>query len=170
MRQSRTMSKVEATANVVVGYVLAIATQIVVFPVFGIETGLAQHLTIGLVFVGISFARGYLLRQLFERIKKQEWAGLAASPVGGTTSSERPLALRLLRVRALNYFERCLHLTPPRKRAAPSSYGFKPKIGQASILRPWSTPSAGARLYVSVTGQTDQGCQLLRRPWRTWRT
>ena len=37
MRQSRIMSMVEAAANVVVGYVLAIATQIVVFPWFGIE-------------------------------------------------------------------------------------------------------------------------------------
>jgi hypothetical protein len=67
MKQSRIMSMVEAAANVVVGYVLAIATQIVVFPWFGIETGLAEHLTIGLAFVGVSFARGYLLRRLFER-------------------------------------------------------------------------------------------------------
>ena len=67
MKQSRTMSMVEAAANVVAGYVLAIATQIVVFPWFGIETGLAEHLTIGLAFVGVSLARGYLLRRLFER-------------------------------------------------------------------------------------------------------
>ena len=37
------MSMVEAAANVVVGYVLAVATQIVVFPWFGIEAGLAEH-------------------------------------------------------------------------------------------------------------------------------
>jgi len=67
MKQSRIMSMVDAAANVVVGYVLAIATQIVVFPWFGIETGLAEHLTIGLAFVGVSLARGYLLRRLFER-------------------------------------------------------------------------------------------------------
>ena len=67
MKQSRIMSMVEAAANVVVGYVLAIATQIVVFPWFGIETGIAEHLTIGLAFVGVSVARGYLLRRLFER-------------------------------------------------------------------------------------------------------
>ena len=67
MKQSRTMSMVEAAANVVVGYVLANATQIVVFPWFGIETGLPEHLTIGLAFVGVSLVRGYLLRRLFER-------------------------------------------------------------------------------------------------------
>ena len=50
------MSMVEAVTNVVVGYALAIATQIVVFPWFGIETGLAEHLTIGLAFVGFAAA------------------------------------------------------------------------------------------------------------------
>lgn len=69
MKQSRTMSMVEAAANVVVGYVLAIATQIVVFPWFGIETGLPEHLMIGLAFVGVSLVRGYLLRRLFEAIR-----------------------------------------------------------------------------------------------------
>lgn len=69
MKQSRTMSMVETATNVVVGYGLAIATQMVVFPWFGIETGLAEHMTIGLVFVGVSLARGYLLRRLFERLR-----------------------------------------------------------------------------------------------------
>ena len=69
MKQSRLMAMVESATNVVVGYVLAIATQIVVFPWFGIETGLAEHMTIGLAFVVISLARGYLLRRLFERLR-----------------------------------------------------------------------------------------------------
>ena len=69
MQQSRLMSLAESVTNVVIGYVLAIATQIVVFPWFGIETGLGEHLTIGLAFVGISLARGFLLRRLFEPIR-----------------------------------------------------------------------------------------------------
>lgn len=69
MTQSRAMSFVEAATNVVVGYVLAIATQIVVFPWFGIEAALGEHLTIGLAFMGVSLARGYLLRRLFETIR-----------------------------------------------------------------------------------------------------
>lgn len=68
MTQSRTMSLVEAITNVVVGYVLAIATQIVVFPWFGLEAALGEHLAIGIAFVGVSLARGYLLRRLFERL------------------------------------------------------------------------------------------------------
>ena len=70
MKQSRAMSLVEAVANVVVGYVLAIVTQLVVFPIFGIKAALGEHLAIGLAFVGVSLARGYLLRRLFERLGK----------------------------------------------------------------------------------------------------
>lgn len=68
MKQTRIMSLIETATNVVVGYVLAIATQIVVFPWFGIETGLTEHLTIGLAFVGVSLVRGYVLRRPFEAI------------------------------------------------------------------------------------------------------
>lgn len=66
MKQSRTMSMVEAATNVSVGYVLAIVTQIVVFPWFGIEAALGEHLAIGFFFVCVSLARGYLLRRVFE--------------------------------------------------------------------------------------------------------
>ena len=68
MTQSRRMSFVEATTNVVVGYVLAIATQLLVFPIFGLEAALQENLAIGLAFVAVSLARGYVLRRLFERI------------------------------------------------------------------------------------------------------
>jgi len=40
-------------------------------PWFGIETGLAEHLTIGLAFVSVSLVRGYLLRRMFEAIRLQ---------------------------------------------------------------------------------------------------
>lgn len=68
MKQSRAMSLVEAVTNVVVGYILAILTQIVVFPWFGIEAALHEHFAIGLAFLIVSLARGYLLRRLFDAI------------------------------------------------------------------------------------------------------
>ena len=68
MNQSRLMSLIEAITNVTVGYILAIATQIVVFPWFGLEAALGEHLAIGAAFVVVSLARGYLLRRLFERL------------------------------------------------------------------------------------------------------
>ena len=69
MKQSRAMSLVEAATNVIVGYGLAIATQIVVFPWFGIEVTLKKHFAIGLVFMAVSLARAYLLRRLFEAFR-----------------------------------------------------------------------------------------------------
>lgn len=67
MRQSRRMSFVEAVTNVVVGYALAVAAQIVVFPWFGLHLHLGENLMIGAVFVGISLLRSYALRRIFQR-------------------------------------------------------------------------------------------------------
>ena len=69
MKQSRLMSLLEAITNVAIGYILAIITQIVVFPWFGLEATLGEHLAIGSVFVAVSLARGYLLRRLFEMLR-----------------------------------------------------------------------------------------------------
>ena len=68
MKQSRMMSLVEAVTNVIVGYVLAVVTQIIVFPWFGLEAELGEHMAIGMAFVAISLARSYLLRRLFAMI------------------------------------------------------------------------------------------------------
>ncbi|WP_099865935.1 DUF7220 family protein [Pararhizobium haloflavum] len=47
MKQSRLMSLVESVANVIVGYGVAVVTQILIFPVFGLHTMLAQNLKMG---------------------------------------------------------------------------------------------------------------------------
>jgi hypothetical protein len=67
--QSRTMSLFEAIANVAVGYAVAVVTQILIFPVFGLHTTLAQNLKMGAVFTVVSIARSYVLRRLFERLR-----------------------------------------------------------------------------------------------------
>ena len=67
MTQSRGMSLIEAVTNVAVGYVLAVTTQIVVFPWFGLHPSLGENLALGAVFVGISLLRSYELRRLFEQ-------------------------------------------------------------------------------------------------------
>jgi len=67
MTQSRRLSFVEAVTNIVVGYALAVAAQIMVFPWFGLHLPLGENLTIGAVFVGISLLRSYALRRLFQR-------------------------------------------------------------------------------------------------------
>ena len=68
MKQSRKMSLIEAVTNVAVGYGLAVITQVIVFPWFGLEAALGEHMAIGMAFVAVSLARSYLLRRLFALI------------------------------------------------------------------------------------------------------
>ena len=70
MRQSRVMSLVESIANVMVGYGVAVVTQILIFPMFGLHTTLAQNLKMGAVFTIVSLGRSYALRRLFERWRR----------------------------------------------------------------------------------------------------
>ena len=69
MKQSRTMSLVEAIANVVVGYGVAVLTQLLVFPLFGLHTTLAENMTIGAIFTAVSIGRSYCLRRIFEGLR-----------------------------------------------------------------------------------------------------
>lgn len=64
--QARRMSLIEAATNVAVGYILAVTTQIIVFPWFGLHPSIGENLALGGVFVGISLLRNYALRRLFE--------------------------------------------------------------------------------------------------------
>jgi len=67
--QSRWGSFIEATVNIVIGYVTAIAAQIVIFPMFGLYASHTQHLLIGLCFTAVSLVRSYLVRRFFNKIK-----------------------------------------------------------------------------------------------------
>jgi hypothetical protein len=60
---------IEAVTNVVVGYALAVITQIVAFPMFGLLVSLGDNLAIGAAFTGISLMRSYALRRLFARLR-----------------------------------------------------------------------------------------------------
>lgn len=70
MSQSRTMSAVEATANIAVGMGVAYATQLAVFPMFGLHATHSQHITITVIFTAVSFVRSYFLRRIFNRWKR----------------------------------------------------------------------------------------------------
>ena len=63
--QPRWLSFVEAVTNIVVGYALAVMTQMIVFPLFGLHASLSENLLIGGLFTCISLARSYMLRRLF---------------------------------------------------------------------------------------------------------
>ena len=69
MKQSRLMSLVESLANVLVGYGVAVLTQVLVFPLFGLAVTLSENLLIGLIFTAVSIVRSYALRRSFEALR-----------------------------------------------------------------------------------------------------
>ena len=71
MKQSRIKSLVESLANVIAGYGFAVVTQMLVFPLFGLSTTLAENMAMGAIFTVVSIARSFTLRRLFEAIRDQ---------------------------------------------------------------------------------------------------
>jgi len=68
MSQSRIHSVVESIINVVLGNIIALITQIVVFPLFGFHASIGEHLLINLIFAVVSIVRMYMLRRLFNHM------------------------------------------------------------------------------------------------------
>ena len=62
------MSAAESVANVLIGYGIALATQVVVFDALKISVSFGQNLWIGVVFTVVSLVRSYLLRRFFNRL------------------------------------------------------------------------------------------------------
>jgi hypothetical protein len=54
---------------VAIGYGIAVSSQIIVFPWFGIHIPLHDSLLIAVVFTLISIARSFLVRRLFETLR-----------------------------------------------------------------------------------------------------
>ncbi|OYU73154.1 MAG: hypothetical protein CFE32_21715 [Alphaproteobacteria bacterium PA3] len=69
MMQSRAMSAVEAVTNVLVGYGIAVVTQVLVFPLFGLTASLGDNLLLGMVFTAVSLIRSYALRRVFNTLR-----------------------------------------------------------------------------------------------------
>lgn len=65
MEQTRLGSLIEAGMNILIGYGVALVSQIVVFPWFGIHVPLSTNLWIGLWFTIISLVRSYIIRRWF---------------------------------------------------------------------------------------------------------
>ena len=66
--QSKRQSLIESFVNVAIGYGVALMSQILIFPLFGIHIPLASNLAIGAIFTVISVARSYAVRRVFNRL------------------------------------------------------------------------------------------------------
>jgi hypothetical protein len=56
-RQSKAMPLLEAVTNVVVGFVLAFSTQVLAFPLFGLQVSVTDNILISLIFTVVSIVR-----------------------------------------------------------------------------------------------------------------
>ena len=63
--QSKLHSLLESITNILIGYVVAIISQVVIFPIYEINVSLETNVYIGLWFTLISLIRSYLVRRYF---------------------------------------------------------------------------------------------------------
>jgi len=66
--QSKKYSALEAVTNVIVGYMVAVVSQMVLYPFFNIETTTSQNMVLAGWFTIISLVRSYILRRVFNKI------------------------------------------------------------------------------------------------------
>lgn len=68
--QTKFGSFLESLTSTLLGFGVALVSQLIIFPKFGVHLSLQDNLYITLWFTLISVARSYLIRRLFNRIKK----------------------------------------------------------------------------------------------------
>lgn len=61
---------IESVSNVAIGYLVAVGSQVIIFPFFGVNIPLRDNFVIGLWFTVISIVRSYTVRRIFTRISE----------------------------------------------------------------------------------------------------
>ena len=65
--QTKYQSLIESLINILIGYLTALLSQVLIFPLFGIDVTFQDNLLIGLYFTIISLIRSYLVRRYFNK-------------------------------------------------------------------------------------------------------
>lgn len=68
--QSRIMSAFESIINVLIGYLVSVAANILILPLFGYDVTIADSFAIGLAFTAVSLIRSYVLRRAFNWLER----------------------------------------------------------------------------------------------------
>jgi len=69
--QTRIQSLIESIMNILIGYFIALLSQLLIFPFFNIHISLGDNLLIGFYFTVISLLRSYSLRRFFNKNNKR---------------------------------------------------------------------------------------------------
>lgn len=81
MNQTKLESVIESLINIFIGYFVAIASQLLIFPLFGIDIPLSHNFYIGAWFTLISFIRSYVIRRWFNAGLHKVAVNLAKSAI-----------------------------------------------------------------------------------------
>ena len=65
--QTKYQSLIESLTNILIGYLTALLSQVLIFPLFDIDVTFQDNLLIGLYFTIISLLRSYLVRRYFNK-------------------------------------------------------------------------------------------------------
>ena len=68
--QGKKGSLVESIIQVLTGWGVAIITQLIVYPLMGIEVSIVQNINLSLIFIVVGFVKQYYVRRLFEMYVK----------------------------------------------------------------------------------------------------
>ena len=68
--QSKKQSLTETVMSTFIGLAVSLITQIVVFPLYGMEVSFNQNIQITIIFTFVSIARGYFVRRYFNNVKR----------------------------------------------------------------------------------------------------
>lgn len=63
--QSKVMSFVEISLNLLSGYFLSLLVTEIVFPLYGLESNLSQNMEITAIYTVVSLIRSYVFRRVF---------------------------------------------------------------------------------------------------------
>jgi hypothetical protein len=63
--QTKLNSFIESLSNVFIGYIVAVFSQLLIFPYFDINIPFSENLLIGVYFTIISLIRSYIIRRFF---------------------------------------------------------------------------------------------------------
>ncbi|MDA0782403.1 MAG: hypothetical protein O2942_09100 [Proteobacteria bacterium] len=63
--QKKLHSFIEVFTNTFIGYLIAVFTQMIVFPLFEIKVSVSENMLIAVIFTVVSIIRSYVLRRVF---------------------------------------------------------------------------------------------------------
>mgnify|MGYP005991576675 FL=1 len=70
MAQTVKQSWIEIGVNTIVGFILSVGIQMIIYPLMGIPVTMGENISITLIFMAVGITRSFLIRRIFNRWTK----------------------------------------------------------------------------------------------------